>query len=73
MNYLKNMQEMMIKTNNKSKNQWQHGAWDNKKRKTRSQCLPRGLVFKRLEDIERAAWWKRTSAEFKELTDRIGE
>ena len=65
MNYIENVQQEMIRTNRKSRNQPNHEAWDNKKIKTRELKKPRGKVFDRLEQIERSVFWKQI---VKELT-----
>lgn len=57
--YLENLRRLCIQTNKKALDYRDGKAWDNRKRKTRKQCCPRGKAFRRFEDMERKAAWDR--------------
>lgn len=55
MKYLDRVAETCIAANAKSMKQV--GGWDNKKRKTAKQYMPRGKAYKRVARMEDLAFW----------------
>ena len=56
MNYLDRVVETCIAANNKSMRQ--PSGWDNKKKKSMKQYLPRGQAYRRVVERENMAWFE---------------
>ena len=52
MNYIKNLSDTIITSNQKALSYGDGKAWDNKKAKTSRLSMPRGRVFQVLEGLE---------------------